>query len=398
MRRVLFTAVLAALLLAACAAPQVSEEPPVPLEPPAVEVPEEPPAPPPPTEEELAAERVEDLLNSMTLEEKVGQLFFARCPATGALEDIASCHLGGYLLFGRDFKDAAGNYLKAEQVTEKIRSYQDAARIPLLIGVDEEGGSVARASWNPNLFPNGRCKSPQWLLRHQNGEGDLFAEDAREKSGALLRCGVNVNLAPVCDVSLHPGSFIYDRTLGQDAPATADYVERVVAAMRESGIGSVLKHFPGYGDNVDTHDGTALDQRPIETFVSSDFLPFQAGLAAGGDTAAVLVCHNIVSCMDSELPASLSPAVHEILRGELGFHGVAITDDWAMQAVNAYAVDGSVAVMALKAGNDLLITADYRTQIPKVLEAVENGGLLEADLDNACRRILRWKQALGLIA
>ena len=304
MRRVLFTAVLAALLLAACAAPQVSEEPPVPLEPPAVEVPEEPPAPPPPTEEELAAERVEDLLNSMTLEEKVGQLFFARCPATGALEDIASCHLGGYLLFGRDFKDAAGNYLKAEQVTEKIRSYQDAARIPLLIGVDEEGGSVARASWNPNLFPNGRCKSPQWLLRHQNGEGDLFAEDAREKSGALLRCGVNVNLAPVCDVSLHPGSFIYDRTLGQDAPATADYVERVVSAMRESGIGSVLKHFPGYGDNVDTHDGIALDQRPMETFLESDFLPFRAGLAAGGDTAAVLVCHNIVSCMDPELPAS----------------------------------------------------------------------------------------------
>ena len=131
MRRVLFTAVLAALLLAACAAPQVSEEPPVPLEPPAVEVPEEPPAPPPPpTEEELAAERVEDLLNSMTLEEKVGQLFFARCPATGALEDIASCHLGGYLLFGRDFKDAAGDWLTAEQVTEKIRSYQDGRPDP----------------------------------------------------------------------------------------------------------------------------------------------------------------------------------------------------------------------------------------------------------------------------
>ena len=86
------------------------------------------------------------------------------------------------------------------------------------------------------------------------------------------------------------------------------------------------------------------------------------------------------------------------MRGELGFDGVAMTDDLAMKAVSAYAGDGSVAVMALKAGNDLLITADYRTQIPKVLEAVENGGLLEADLDNACRRILRWKQALGLIA
>lgn len=397
MRRVLFTAVLAALLLAACAAPPAPEEPPVPPEPPAAEVPEEPPAPPPPTEEELAAERVENLLASMTLEERVGQLFFARCPGAGALEDIASCHLGGYVLFGRDFKDAAGNWLTEEQVTEKLRSYQDAAAIPLLTGTDEEGGTVARASWNPNLFPGGKCRSPQWLLNHQSEEGDVFAEDAWEKNATLLRCGVNVNLAPVCDVSMDPGSFIYDRTLGLDAAAQADYVERVTAAMRECGIGSVLKHFPGYGDNADTHTGIALDERPLETFLESDFLPFRAGLAAGGDTTAVLVSHNIVACMDSELPASLSPAVHEILRRELDFDGVVMTDDLAMKAVAAYAKDGSAAVMALAAGNDMVITADYRAQISQVIEAVENGGLPEEVVSSACRRVLTWKQALGLI-
>ncbi len=400
MRRTFTAALAALLLLTACAAPPAPEEPPAPPEPPAVQVPPEPPAPPEPpepTEEELAAERIETLLSSMTLEEKAGQVFFARCPEVSALEDVTAYHLGGYLLFGRDFKDAAGTWLTAEQVTEKIQSYQNASALPLLIGVDEEGGSVARASWNPNLFPGGKCRSPQWLLNHQSGEGDVFAQDAREKNSALLRYGINVNLAPVCDVSTDPGSFIYDRTLGLDAEAQADYVERVVSAMAECRVGSVLKHFPGYGDNDDTHTGVALDERPMETFLKEDFLPFRAGLAAGGNTAAVLVSHNIVSCMDPGLPASLSLAVHEILRRELDFDGVVMTDDLAMKAVAAYAQDGSVAVMALEAGNDLLITGDYRSQIPKVVEAVESGALSETVLDGACRRVLTWKQALGLL-
>ena len=397
MRRTFAAALAALLLLSACAAPPAPEEDPLPPVPPAEELPQEPPAPLEPTEEELAADRVEALLSSMTLEEKVGQLFFVRCPEVNALEDVAACRLGGYLLFGRDFKDSAGAYLTAEQVREKIQSYQDAALIPLLIGVDEEGGSVARASWNPNLFPGGKCRSPQWLLNHRSGERDVFAEDAWEKSTTLLGYGVNVNLAPVCDVSMDPGSFIYDRTLGLDAAAQADYAESVVSAMAESGIGSVLKHFPGYGDNADTHTGIALDERPMEAFLEGDFLPFRAGLAAGGRTTAVLVSHNIVSCMDPDLPASLSPAVHEILRQELDFDGVVMTDDLAMKAVADYAKDGAVAVMALAAGNDLLITGDYRSQIPKVLEAVENGALSETVVDGACRRVLAWKQALGLI-
>lgn len=398
MRQSLPAALAALLLLTACAAPPADPAPP---DPPPVEetvsapVPE--PSPPPPTEEELAAERVKNLLASMTLEEKVGQLFFARCPETNALEDVAAYHLGGYLLFGRDFQETNGAWLTEAAFTEKLQSYQTAAAIPLLIGADEEGGTVARASRNPNLFPEGKFHSPQWLAKHADVDGDVFAEDAWGKSNGLLRLGVNVNLAPVCDVSTTPGSFIYDRTLGLPAAVQADYVESVVSAMAQSGIGSVLKHFPGYGDNADTHTGIARDDRPMETFLESDFLPFRAGLTAGGDTTAVLVSHNIVSCMDPELPASLSPAVHEILRRELDFDGVVMTDDLAMKAVADYAGDGAAAVMALEAGNDLLITSDYRAQIPRVLEAVENGALPEETVDAACRRVLTWKQALGLI-
>lgn len=118
----------------------------------------------------------------------------------------------------------------------------------------------------------------------------------------------------------------------------------------------MLKHFPGYGNNTDTHTGIAVDRRPVETFETSDFLPFEAGIQAGGGMTAVLVSHNIMTCVDDTLPASLSPAVHGLLRDALGFDGVVMTDDLAMDAVAAYAQDGAAAVMALEAGNDLVLT------------------------------------------
>ena len=394
-----FLAAMTLLTLTACGGE--TETPPPPTDEKAeTPAPQEPQTPSEPTPEELAAQEIEDLLASLTLEEKVGQLFFVRVPETEALTDVGTYHLGGYILFGRDFQDSAGNWLTKEAFEQTITSYQTAAQndtgIPLLIGSDEEGGTVTRASRNPNLFDR-PFPSPQELLLSSSGQGDPFAADAWEKNSALLALGINVNLAPVADVSTDPGDFIFDRTLGQDAAATADYVADVVTAMGECGIGSVLKHFPGYGGNADTHTGIALDARPMETFETSDLLPFAAGTEAGGGKTAVLVSHNIVQCMDPDLPASLSPAVHDILRTELGFDGVAMTDDLAMEAVAAYAADGAVAVMALEAGNDLIITTDYRTQIPKVIEAVESGTLSEDTIDTACRRVLTWKQDLGLL-
>lgn len=335
--------------------------------------------------EKAREERLQGLLNSMTLEEKVGQLFFVRCPETNAVEDISTYHLGGYLLFGRDYKNGEA-WLTKEQFTEKIQSYQDAAEIPLFIGSDEEGGTVTRASRNPNLFSEA-FQSPQTL--YSTGGMEALAQDALDKSQSLLDLGINVNFAPVCDVSTDPKDFIYDRTLGQDANMTADYVRLVVPAMTEGGTLPVLKHFPGYGNNADTHTGIAVDERPMETFETSDLLPFKAGIEAGAPF--VLVSHNIVNCMDPELPASLSPAVHKILREECGFDGIAITDDLAMDAVKAYAKEGAVAVMALQAGNDMVITTDYRTQIPAVIAAVQEGTLAESVIDSACLRVLKCK-------
>lgn len=390
MKRLLAAALaaLTLLALAACGAPaQETQDGAADL--PAPEEPAVEPEAPPAAEPETPADPTEALLASMTLEEKVGQLFFVRVPAEHAVGDVSAYHLGGYILFGRDTQDKTANDL-----IQTIQSYQDAAAIPLLIGVDEEGGTVVRVSSNPHLRGS-KFKSSQKLFAA--GGLDAILADTREKDVLLRALGFNVNLAPVADVSTDPADFIYARALGRDAAATADYVSAVTAQMAADGMGSVLKHFPGYGNNTDTHTGIAEDRRPVETFETSDFLPFEAGIQAGGGMTAVLVSHNIMACVDDTLPASLSPAVHGLLRDALGFDGVVMTDDLAMDAVAAYAQDGAAAVMALEAGNDLVLTTDYRTQIPKVLEAVESGVLAQSVIDSACIRVLRWKSALGLL-
>ena len=226
---------------------------------------------------------------------------------------------------------------------------------------------------------------------------ETLAADAGEKSQALLELGINVNLAPVCDVSTNAEDFMYDRTCGLMASDTSQAVAAQVEAMKSAGMGSVLKHFPGYGSNTDTHTGAAVDQRPLEEFLLEDFLPFSAGMEAGGTTTAVLVSHNTMTAVDDQLPASLSPAVHELLREELGFDGVAITDDLAMEAVSDDRFSTPAAVLAVLAGNDLLISSDYATQIPQVLAAVKDGTIPMERIDEAVTRVLLWKEALGLL-
>lgn len=364
------------------------ETPPSPPE----SVPEPEPELPPEPEIDPKTERITAILSEMTLEEKVGQLFFVHCPSSGQTDFLSEYHLGGLLLFLRDFRDREGNWLTREQFTANIASYQSAGKIPLLIGVDEEGGTVTRASQNPYLFP-AKFKSPRKLF--ESGGMELITTDAFDKSVGLLDLGINVNFAPVADVSTDSADFIYPRAFGQDAAATAEYTRTVVAEMESAHIGSVLKHFPGYGNNADTHTGIAVDERPYETFLASDFLPFAAGIETGAD--CVLVSHNIVTCMDETLPASLSPEVHRVLREDLGFEGVILTDDLAMKAVKRYTKDGSAAVLAILAGNDMIVTADFAAQIAEVLAAVNDGTIPTELIDSAVYRVLSWKYELGLL-
>lgn len=341
------------------------------------------PEPPPPPEPDPA----ETYVDSLTLAQQTGQLFFARCPDVGAADLAAQYDIGGYILFGRDFEGQT-----PESVRTAIASYQQAAATPMLIGVDEEGGTVTRVS-SYSAFRPGRFQSPQALFAA--GGLDRITDDTAEKDALLASLGINVNLAPVCDVSTNPADFIYARAFGQDAAATSEYIRTVIGQMQTDGMGMVLKHFPGYGSNADTHTGIAQDTRPIEQFREVDFLPFSAGIDAGAQ--AVLVCHNIVACMDDTLPASLSPAVHDILRDELGFDGVVMTDDLVMQAITDYTGDADAAVLAVQAGNDMLISSDFVTQYNAVLTAVEDGTIDADRIRESAVRVVRWKMQLGLI-
>ena len=264
-RKHLALALLLALGLSACA----SSEPPQAETPPTRQT--QPEAPEPTLEEQQQA-AAEGYTEKLTLEQQTAQLFFARCPDTDAAAEAAEYSPGGYILFGRDFDGRT-----REQVQDGIASCQAAAAVPMLIGVDEEGGTVVRVSANPNLRST-RFSSPQKL--YAEGGLDRIRSDTEEKDALLLSLGINVNLAPVCDISSDSSSFIYPRTLGQDAETTSDYIRTVVGQMKSDGIGMVLKHFPGYGGSADTHTGQALDPRPLSDFEKNDLLPFEAGIDA----------------------------------------------------------------------------------------------------------------------
>ncbi len=330
----------------------------------------------------------ENIAATMTLEEKVGQMFFVRCRKDTAVEDLKKFHLGGYILFADDIESQTKKTLKST-----IQGYQDASHIKMLIGVDEEGGSVVRVSKYPE-FRAVPFHSPQSL--YAEGGFQLIADDTKEKAKLLKSLGFNVNLAPICDVSTNPSDYIYKRTFGKNAEDTAEYIRTVVKAMNANGIGCTLKHFPGYGNNADTHKGIAFDNRSYDLFLNSDFVPFHAGIESGA--GSILVSHNIVKCMDEELPASLSPAVHKILREELNFRGVIMTDDLKMDAIREYTGDEAAAVMAVKAGNDLILATDFDVQIPAVLYAVRNGTITEERITKSVLKILEWKLRLGIIS
>ena len=326
---------------------------------------------------------VEDRLVRMTLEEKVGQLFWARVPSNHQIEDLQSYHFGGYLLFGRDFQGQTLEDIKA--LTSR---YQATSKIPLLIGSDEEGGTVTRIS----SILETPFQSPMTLY-HQGGL-EAVLSDTRQKAEVLKSVGINAGLFPVADLARDQSAFIYDRTIGQDAQTTASYVGQVVTELQKNKVGSTLKHFPGYGDNGDSHTAIIQDNRSLDELRQADFLPFQAGIDAGADS--VLVSHNILTKIDT-VPSSISPKINEILRKELNFKGVIMTDDLDMAGLADFVNQDEAAFQVILAGNDLILGSSYQTQIPYLLKKVSSGELTEDRIDKSVRRILSWKYDLGIL-
>lgn len=322
-------------------------------------------------------------LKTMSQDEKIGQIFLVRVPSENQIYDLQKYYFGGYLLFERDFKDKT-----KEDVIDMINEYQESANIPLLIATDEEGGDVSRLSSNKNIVQE-PFKSPSEL--YQSGGMDAIREDTIYKSEVLKSLGINVNLAPVVDVATDPDSYMYERTIKESTSVTSQYAKTVIESSKNTGVSYTLKHFPGYGNNADTHTSSTTDNRTYSAIMEDDIPPFRAGIKAGAE--AVLVSHNTVPALDKDNPASLSATVHNVLRNELSFTGIIITDDLDMGAIT----DGNAVIKAILAGNDLIIVTDYESAISKVKDALENGDIGESLIDKMAFRVLAWKYYKGLM-
>ncbi|MBQ5311045.1 MAG: beta-hexosaminidase [Oscillospiraceae bacterium] len=339
--------------------------------------------------EDIIARTTDDIIAGMTTEEKIGQLILARAPSDPVTE-METYQLGGYTFYANDFEKQSPDGFRrlTDDITKK-------ASVHPFYAVDEEGGSIVRVS-KFTQFRDEPFPSPQNTF--DRGGTELLEIDGREKAELLRSIGLNFNLAPVADISINETSYIYPRTIGEGADETSEAVRTIVHTANENGLASCLKHFPGYGENTDTHKGMAHDPREMYEFYNRDFKVFTAGIEADTDKIpAVMVGHTVYDGIDPSAPASLSPQVHDILRKKLGFSGVAVTDDLGMEAISQYVTGDSVYVQALLAGNDLLCVTDYKTAYDDLLAAYENGTITDEELELHLHRIILMKIQYGII-
>ena len=322
------------------------------------------------------------LLGEMTLEEKVAQMFFAT--ETSDSELVSDLGLGGLLL-----SDCNLENLQKTEVQAVVGSFQSGSDIPMFIGVEEEGGDVNTVSKYELLRSVPYLSAAELMM---TGGSKLVATDTEDKCEFLRGLGVNVNFAPVCDVVTEESAFLYGRALGRDADATARYVQTVVETMSDEGMIAVLKHFPGYGNAA---SAVGMDSRSMEIFETEDFLPFRQGIKAGADL--VMMSHTVVTALDEELPASLSRKVHTTLRRSFGFDGVVITSDLGAEGLAQYGDSVALAVAAVQAGSDMVLTSDFESQIPAVVRAVMNGDISRERIDESVLRILKLKIQMGIL-
>ena len=341
-------------------------------------------------------EKARQVLNGLTLEEKVGQTLI--CHYTNVTysnpEDsykfaqglVTNYHLGGFVLFKQDFSNNTPQGIKAH-----IDKIQSSTKIPLIMSVDEEGGKVVRISSLP-AYGHSPYPYPQDLVA--SGGVNAVTADGVDKASFIKSLGLNCDLAPVADTA--SSGYIYPRTYGGDGVDNAKYVSASVEAMESNGLGTSLKHFPGYGStSSDTHSGFAVNHLTKEELLYNDLLPFRAGLSVGGKM--VMVTHNMYENIDSSNPASLSPAMYSFLRNEIGYNGLAVTDDLYMGAISSFVGSKSACVLAFNAGADMVMTPYPDVEFPKMLAQVKSGGISTDKLNDSVLRILCWKIDHGVL-
>ena len=329
---------------------------------------------------------VDDIMSTMTLEQKISSLIIANQPGTdpGALNSfIAGNSLGGFILMGSNIPPTP------EELQGITSSLVGNAELPRLIAIDEEGGQITRLPYDSFAGADTLRNEPVNATREAfSGRGKL-----------LTSVGVNLNFGIVADVSADPHSFIYGRSFGSDAHSVAERVDAALTG-EDSSVLSTLKHFPGHGSAPgDSHVGVPTSPLTYDQWIASDAIPFQTGIDNGAEF--VMFGHLSFPAIDST-PASLSVTWHNILRQDLGFQGLIITDDMTMlekSHIPEYSDRVSNAIAALAAGNDVLLYVpgadfDSNSLVAGIAAAVRSGQLSEQNIDDSLTRVLTQRREL----
>jgi beta-N-acetylhexosaminidase len=326
-------------------------------------------------------------VEDMSVRDLVGQMFVVAMSGTEPdyyIEKmIRERNIGGVLLFGYNMRGEA----QTRELTQSLQelSMRTEPAVPLFIAVDQEGGEISSAPW----------VEPQPAAAEIGRRGDpAEARATAERIGAeLLRAGVNTDFAPVVDTGF--GAAIGSRSYGEDPQLVAEMGVAAIRGFEAAGVVSSAKHFPNHGPaTADSHEELPVIEHDAETLESYDLPPFRAAIEAG--VPMVMVGHLLYPAIDPERPASLSPAAIGMLREDLGFEGVVVTDDLAMEGATGGGRPARAAVRAVKAGADLLIVSSLPQQqadaYDAVVAAVESGEVPRARIEASVERVLRVKE------
>lgn len=345
---------------------------------------------------------VKAILGEMTVDEKIGQLFIvplstlnAGGPALEVDEETESSikkyKIGGVILFAENIKSIP-------QTTSLTEGLQNISEIPLFIAVDEEGGMVSRitksSEMHATVFPDnsviGETKNP-----------DIARQVASAIAEEIYSLGFNMNFAPVADINTNPDNpVIGPRSYGNNAEEVSVMVAAAVNGIQSNSVSAVLKHFPGHGDtSTDSHYGTATVKHTKERLFSTELLPFIAGIDEGVD--GVMTAHILTPNIPGEnVPATLKPEIlTDILRNELGFNGLIITDALNMKAITKHFSSDEAAVKAILAGADILLMPESLDTAFSGIKKAYNDGIISIErIDESVERILRIKYKRGLFS
>lgn len=328
-------------------------------------------------------QNAKDYVANLSEEQMVGQLLLGVCSdMDSAKTDVTRYSLGGFW-----FLDSNFYYMGEGDVRDALNSVKEAAKISPILAVREEGGYYT-------TFYDLGLDSPRNY--YESGGMDAVKKAESEKATALSSMGVNLNLAPVVDLPENYDQIMYSRSLSSDAAVVSSYADYVTKTSQAKGVSVALKHFPGYGTIHDTTDSIVVDTRDAKTIMDNDLKPFKAGASAGAHF--IMVSNVVVQNMDANHTAALSPTIHSVLREDVGFTGLIITDTLDETDYSAYSDGHKTAVQAVLAGNDMLIVKDYQTAYTDILSAVGDGTISKDILTDKCTRIIAYKYANGLLS